>query len=190
MGVPVTQIDVSGLSGTNLADYNVVIFGVRSFTVHGDLVQGAQALLDFVKAGGTAIMQYDTTTIPPELTPYPLTLGGDAEKVVEEDSKVVLTPGASPVLRWPNLITEKDFNGWVEERGHGFMRSWDARYEAPTEMHDAGQDPQRGGLLVAKYGKGYYVYCAFALYRQMPESVPGAYRLFANMLSLGKAPTQ
>jgi len=163
---------------------------VRSFTVHGDLVQGAQALMDFVTAGGTAIVQYDTTTIPPELAPYPLTLGGDAEKVVEEDSKVMLTPGASLVLRWPNAITTKDFDGWVEERGHGFMRSWDPHYEAPTEMHDAGQDPQRGGLLVANYGKGHYVYCAFALYRQMPESVPGAYRLFANMLSLGKAPLQ
>jgi len=189
MGVPVTMLNVSELSSTTLADFDVVVLGVRAFTAHGDLVQGAPALMDFVKNGGTVIVQYDTATIPDGLAPYPVTLGGAAEKVVEENSKMVLTATPSAVMRWPNPITEKDFDGWVEERGHGFMRTWDAHYEAPTETHDAGQEPQRGGLLVTDYGKGHYVYCAFALYRQMPEGVPGAYRLFANMLSLGKTPT-
>jgi hypothetical protein len=144
--------------------------------------------MDFVKNGGTVIVQYDTATIPDGLAPYPVTLGGAAEKVVEENSKMVLTATPSAVMHWPNPITEKDFDGWVEERGHGFMRTWDAHYEAPTETHDAGQEPQRGGLLVTDYGNGHYVYCAFALYRQLPEGVAGAYRLFANMLSLGRAP--
>ncbi len=188
MGVPVTILNVSDLSSTVLADFDVVVLGVRAFTAHGDLEQGAQALMDFVKNGGTTIVQYDTARIPDALAPYPLTLGGDAEKVVEENSKMVLAPGTSTVMQWPNAISEKDFDGWVEERGHGFMRTWDPRYETPTETHDAGQDPQHGGLLVANYGKGHYVYCAYALYRQMPEGIPGAYRLFANMLSLGKAP--
>jgi hypothetical protein len=92
----------------------------------------------------------------------------------------------SPVLNWPNRISERDFDGWVEERGHGFMESWDPQYQAPLETHDPGQDPQKGGLLVAKTGKGAYVYVAYALYRELPEGVPGAYRLFANLLSLGK----
>jgi hypothetical protein len=95
----------------------------------------------------------------------------------------------SSVLSWPNKITEKDFDGWVEERGHGFMESWDSHYAAPLETHDPGQDPQKGGLLIAKTGKGTYVYVALALYRELPEGVPGAYRLFANLLSLGKDKT-
>ena len=90
---------------------------------------------------------------------------------------------------WPNRITERDFDGWVEERGHGFMESWDPHYEALLETHDPEQDPQKGGLLVARTGKGAYVYVAYALYRELPEGVPGAYRLFANLLSLGKNPT-
>ncbi len=114
--------------------------------------------------------------------------GNPGRVVVEEDSKVVLTPVPSAVMRWPNAITTQDFDGWVEERGHGFARTFDPQYLAPTETHDAGQDPQRGGLLIANYGKGHYIYCAYALYRQMPEGVAGAYRLFANMLSVGKAP--
>ena len=94
----------------------------------------------------------------------------------------------SPVLTWPNQITAQDFTGWVEERGHGFVKSWDAHYQAPLETHDADQDPQKGGLVYAKYGKGVYVYVAFALYRQLPDGVPGAYRLFANLLSLPRNP--
>ncbi len=92
-------------------------------------------------------------------------------------------------LSWPNRITPHDFDGWIEERGHGFMGTWDPHYVALTEVHDPEQDLQRGGLLVAKTGKGSYVYVAYALYRQLPEGVPGAYRLFANLLSLSKSPT-
>ena len=107
--------------------------------------------------------------------------------MVDEKAPVQLVVPDSPVLSWPNKITERDFDGWVEERGHGFMESWDAQYVAPLETHDPGQDPQKGGLLVAKTGKGAYVYVALALYRELPEGVPGAYRLFGNLLSLGKA---
>ena len=92
------------------------------------------------------------------------------------------------MLRWPNRITPQDFDGWYEERGHGFMNTWDAHFVAVTEVHDTGQDPQRGGLLVAPVGKGAYVYCAYALYRQLPAGVPGAFRLMANLLSLGRHP--
>jgi hypothetical protein len=105
---------------------------------------------------------------------------------VDEKAPVQLVVPDSPVLSWPNRITERDFDGWVEERGHGFMGTWDSQYVAPLETHDPGQDPQKGGLLVAKTGKGAYVYVALALYRELPEGVPGAYRLFANLLSLGK----
>jgi hypothetical protein len=90
-----------------------------------------------------------------------------------------------PLLSTPNHITEADFDGWAEERGHSFMSTWAPEYAAPTETHDPGQDPQRGGLLHASFGKGEYIYVAFALHRQTPEGVPGAYRLLANLLSAG-----
>jgi hypothetical protein len=92
-------------------------------------------------------------------------------------------------LTWPNKITEADFNGWVEERGHDFMRSWDLHYVALTETHDVDQDPQEGGLLYAHYGKGAYIYMSFAFYRQMPEGVPGSFRIMANLISLRKNPS-
>jgi hypothetical protein len=106
--------------------------------------------------------------------------------VVDEQAAVKILMPESPLLRWPNRITERDFDGWVEERGHGFMETWDPHYEALLETHDPGQDPQKGGLLVARTGKGAYVYVAYALYRELPEGVPGAYRLFANLLSMGR----
>jgi hypothetical protein len=108
------------------------------------------------------------------------------ERVVDEQAPVKLLEPANPLLTWPNVITTADFDGWVEERGHSFLNSWNPGYTALTETADAGQDPQRGGLVVAHPGKGTYIYVAFALYRQFPELVPGAYRLLANLLSAGK----
>lgn len=144
-------------------------------------------LLDYVHAGGVVVVQYQTAEYNRNFGPFPITVPGDAEKVVEEDSKVTLAPD-DPLLSWPNKITTADFDGWVEERGHGFARSWAPEFVAPTEMHDVDQDPQRGGLLYARYGDGCYIYSAFAFFRQMPEGVPGAYRLFANLVSASRNP--
>src|ERR1035437_977145 len=108
------------------------------------------------------------------------------ERVVDEQAPVKLLDPAHPLLTWPNAITASDFDGWIEERGHSFLDSWDASYTALTETADPGQAPQRGGLVVAHPGKGTYIYVAYALYRQLPELVPGAYRLLANLLSAGK----
>ena len=99
----------------------------------------------------------------------------------------MLEPQA-PLLNWPNRLGVADFKGWVEEWGHGFASTWAPQYQALLEVHDPEQDQQKGGLLVASVGKGAYVYCALSLYRQLPEGVPGAYRLFANLLSYGKNP--
>jgi hypothetical protein len=103
---------------------------------------------------------------------------------------VKLLDESNPLLNSPNKITPADFNDWVEERGHGFLDSWDAGYTALTETADPGQDPQRGGLIVTRQGKGTYIYVAYALYRQLPELVPGAYRILANLLSAGRVETQ
>jgi hypothetical protein len=110
------------------------------------------------------------------------------EEVTDEASQVQILAPSNPIFNWPNRITVKDFAGWVEERGSKWMKSWDPRYEALLETHDAGQEPQKGGLLYAKYGKGIYIYNAYAFYRQLPEGVLGAYRIFANLISLPKNP--
>jgi len=119
---------------------------------------------------------------------YPYTMTSNPEEVTDEASKVRIPAPSNPVFNWPNRITGKDFAGWVEERGSKWMKSGDPRYEALLETHDEGQEPQKGGLLYAKYGKGVYVYNAYAFYRQLPEGVPGAYRIFANLISLPKNP--
>jgi hypothetical protein len=113
-------------------------------------------------------------------------MGRMPERVVDEQASVKLLDPTNPLLATPNAISAADFAGWVEERGHGFPDSWDAGYTPLTETADAGQDPQRGGLLVTHLGKGTYIYVAYALYRQLPELVPGAYRLLANLLSAGE----
>jgi LmbE family N-acetylglucosaminyl deacetylase len=184
LGVHATTLTVADLLSGRLKGFDALVLGVRAYAAHRDLATATPALMAFAQAGGVVIVQYQTAEYRANDAPYPLSMAGGGEKVVEEHAPVELT-GTSPVLQQPNVLSAADFAGWVEERGHGFMGTWDERYTAPTETHDAGQDPQRGGLLVAQVGKGYYVYCAFALYRQLPEGVVGAYRIFANMLSLG-----
>jgi LmbE family N-acetylglucosaminyl deacetylase len=183
LGVHATTLTMGDVAGGKLSGYDVVVLGVRAYAAHPGLAAANGQLLEYAKNGGVVIVQYNLGNF--DYGPYPYSLG-DAEKVVDEKAPVQLVMPDSPVLSWPNRITERDFDGWVEERGHGFMGSWDAQYVAPLETHDPGQDPQKGGLLVAKTGKGAYVYVALALYRELPEGVPGAYRLFANLLSLGK----
>jgi hypothetical protein len=188
MGVNVHLLQPSDISAGDLAGYDVIVLGIRAYAARPELVASNARLLDYVQHGGVVIVQYNTREYDRNYGPYPLTLTGDPEKVVDEGSTVKLLRPQNPLLSWPNHITAADFQGWVEERGHSFMQSWDPRYEALTETHDPGQDAQQGGLLYARYGRGAYVYVAYALYRQLPEGVPGAYRLFANLLSLPKAP--
>jgi LmbE family N-acetylglucosaminyl deacetylase len=186
LGVHATTLTMGDVAGGKLNGYDVVVLGVRAYAAHPGLAAANGQLLQYAKNGGVVIVQYNLGNF--DYGPYSYSLG-DEEKVVDEKAPVRLVVPDSPVLSWPNRITERDFDGWVEERGHGFMWTWDSQYAAPLETHDPGQDPQKGGLLVAKTGKGAYVYVALALYRELPEGVPGAYRLFANLLSLGKNST-
>ena len=188
IGIHAATVSVAEIAAGKLKGFDVLLMGVRAYAAHQDLPGVTGKLTEFATAGGVVVLQYQTPEFDGRDAPFPLSLGGAAEKVVEENAPVhLLAPGAQ-VLSWPNRITSKDFDGWVEERGHGFMHDWNPHFEAVTEVHDAGQDPQKGGLLVARVGQGAYVYCAYALYRQLPEGVPGAFRLMANIVSLGRKP--
>jgi LmbE family N-acetylglucosaminyl deacetylase len=190
LGVTPTILAPKDLTAENLKQYDAIVLGVRAYAAHSELSgAGSKPLNDYAAKGGVVVVQYNSGGFNPASAPFPYTLPGDsAHNVVEEDQPVTLLRPDAPLLTWPNRITSADFNGWIEERGHGFASEWAKEYEPLLETHDVDQDPQKGGLLVAKVGKGAYIYCALALYRQLPEGVPGAYRLFANLLSYAKNP--
>ncbi len=184
----VRVLAASDVTQGNLSGYDAIILGTRAYAVRSELKSANSRLLQYVKNGGVLIVQYNLQDFDQNYGPYPFSLGNNPQKVVDESSRVRLLKPDSPVFTWPNRILEADFGGWVEERGHGFLQTWDPHYEALVETNDPDQDPQRGGLLLARYGKGAYIYDAFALYRQLPSGVPGAYRILANLVSLGKNP--
>jgi LmbE family N-acetylglucosaminyl deacetylase len=184
LGITPQLITPAQLATSNFSAWNTIMIGIRAYAVLPELAAAEPRLLQFVKNGGTLIVQYQSHDFP---APLPLTLTGQPpSSVVDETDPVKLLVPSNPLLNWPNHITAADFNGWVEERGHGFPSTWAPGYTALTETADPGQAPQRGGLLVAHVGKGTYIYVAYALYRQLPELVPGSYRILANLLSAGR----
>src|SRR5262245_50475569 len=189
IGVKVTMLGESDLANGNLDAYDTILIGIRATAVRDDLKAYSKRLLEYCERGGNLIYQYQTQEFDDALYgPYPYKLGGRAEEVSEEDSKVTILDPANPVFNWPNKITEADFNGWVEERGSKWMSTWDERYQPLLECNDRQQEPQKGGMMYAQYGKGTFVYAAYAFYRQLPAGVRGGYRLFANVISLKKRP--
>jgi LmbE family N-acetylglucosaminyl deacetylase len=187
LGLDVTFLSREDIASGNLSQYDVIILGGRAYSARPELATYNQRLLDYVHQGGDLIVQYEASEYDHNFGPYPFNLGR-SQTVTEENSAVQFLLPQNPALVWPNKIDQQDFQGWIEERGHGFPESWDPRWQAPLEMHDAGQAPQKGGVLVAPYGKGVYVYAALALYRQLPDGVPGAFRIFANLVSLPRNP--
>lgn len=188
LGIKVSFLTSGDLAGGDLSKYDVIILGVRTYAVRDDLRTYNNRLLDYARNGGVVIVEYNTPEYDHNYGPYPYVMGNNPEEVTDEASKVDILAPTNPVFNWPNKITENDFRGWAEERGSKWMQSWDSHYEALLSTHDPDQAPQKGGLLYAKYGKGIYIYNAYAFYRQLPEGVPGAYRIFANMVSLPKNP--
>ena len=186
LGVTTRTITVADLTPDKLKQYDAVVLGVRAYEAHRELIAANDTLNAYAAAGGVVIAQYNTR-LPAGAGPYTLTLD-HTENVVDETTPVAILDAVDPLLTWPNKITTADFSGWVEERGHGFMSSWDPHFKPLLESHDPGQPPQQGGLLVARTGKGAWIYLAYALYRQLPEGVPGPYRLLANLISAGKDP--
>ena len=188
LGVHVTFLSPQDLASADLGKYDSIVVGVRAYAVRPDLIANNARLLKYVENGGVVLVQYNTPEYDHNFGPYPYVMTDDPEEVTDEKSAVTFLDPKDPLLNWPNIITPKDFDGWIEERGSKFLSSWDGRYKPLLETHDEGQLPQRGGLVYARYGKGVYIYNGYAFYRQLPLGVPGAYRIFANLLSLPKNP--
>ena len=186
MGYAVTTLTSATLTPEALKTLGAVVIGIRAFNTRKDLPEHMPALLAYVEAGGTLVVQYNQLDglKPGFLSPFKLHISRD--RVTDEHAPVTLLAPGHPVLNTPNRITSADFDGWVQERGLYFPDQWDERFTPILAAGDPGEKPLQGGLLVASHGKGYLVYTSLAWFRQLPEGVPGAYRLFANLVSLGQ----
>ena len=176
------------ISVPNLQQYDAVILGVRALNTNKRMKFYQDKLMTYVRNGGNLIVQYNTSfrMVTDEFSPYPIKISRD--RVAEEDARVEFLNPGHEVLNTPNKITREDFDGWVQERGLYFPNEWSEEYDEILSWHDKGEAPKKGSLLIARYGEGYYTYCAISFFRQLPAGVPGAYRLFSNIISLGKSP--
>ena len=184
IGMDVTLIPAEKLATEDLNAYQTVVLGIRAYDTQKDVIANNKRLLEFVQAGGRLVVQYNASAgdfNTGKFTPYPATLSR-ARVSVEEAPVVILDPSNS-LFHSPNEITQKDFAGWVQERGLYFMSQWDSNFTPLLESHDPGEGEQKGGLLVAHFGKGTYIYTGYAFFRQLPAGVPGAVRLFVNLVS-------
>ena len=185
MGLKVELLDENDLNGGDLSRFDVIVAGIRAYNVRQDLISNNQRILSYVNNGGTLIVQYQRPDyVSNNLTPFPAKM---AERVVDENAKITILEPNSPVFNFPNKITEKDFVGWVQERNLYSFTEFDTKYKPLLEAHDVNEPENKGGMVYADYGKGKYIYTSYAFFRQLPAGVPGAYRLFANLLSLPKA---
>jgi hypothetical protein len=186
VGMDVTMIPAEKIATEDLSKFGTIVLGIRAYDTQKDVVANNKKLLDFVSAGGTLVVQYNTGTDDfnsHKFTPYPAELS--RKRVSVEEAPVEILKPEDSVFHYPNAITARDFDGWVQERGLYFMDQWDDHFTALLSCHDPGEDAQKGGLLRAQYGKGTYIYAAYAFFRQLPAGVPGAVRLYVNLLSAG-----
>ena len=186
MGYKVTLLSGADLTPENLRRFDAVVIGVRAFNVRDDLAAAMPALFAYVEGGGNVIAQYNRPNDlkVKQIAPFGFTLSG--LRVTNEDAPVSFLAPEHPALNAPNKITAADFEGWVQERGIYFPNQWDERFTPLLASGDPGEEPLKGGLLVAKHGRGHFVYTGLVFFRQLPAGVPGAYRLLANLISLGK----
>lgn len=185
IGYPVALLSDDDLLNLNLNRYDVIIAGVRAYNTREVLKQAQPRLLEFVRSGGTLIVQYNTSRelVAEELGPYPFKLS--RERISVEEAPVEFLNLDHPLVHHPNSILQRDFSGWVQERGLYFPGEWNRAYQTILSSSDPGEKPLKGGILYARYGKGVYIYTAYAWFRQLPAGVPGAYRLFVNMICAG-----
>jgi len=189
ISVQVELLDEVALAFGDLSRFDAIAVGIRAYELRDDLIRSNQRLLDYVAGGGTLVVQYqrdnDWNRLKP--APFPAAVGDPTIRVSVEDSPVRLLAPQHPVLNFPNKIALTDFDGWAQERGLYFWGTFDARYTPILGMHDPGEAENIGGLVYARHGKGAYIYTGLSFFRQLPEGVPGAFRLFVNLMSQGRA---
>jgi hypothetical protein len=185
IGYAVDIIQPQSITAASLSKYEVVIVGVRAFNTIEALAYKNKILFDWVKDGGTMIVQYNVNRglVTQDIAPYPLTLSRD--RITEENAPVSILAADHPALKVPNQIHSADFDGWIQERGLYFPNAWDDHFTPLLEMQDTGESPTQGALLVAPYGDGYYIYSGLSWFRHLPAGNPGPYRLLSNLISLG-----
>jgi len=181
----VQLIDDAALGNGGLSDFDAIVTGVRAFNTRDRLPHAHQSLMDYVKKGGTLVVQYNVTAglLTDTYGPYPLTIG--RERVTVENAPVTILAPDHQLMNFPNRLGPQDFEGWVQERGLYFPSKWDDHYETVIEANDPGESSKKSGILFARYGEGVFIYTGYSWFRQLPAGVPGAYRLFVNMLSAG-----
>jgi LmbE family N-acetylglucosaminyl deacetylase len=190
LGINVTVLSPKDIATADLSKFPAIVLGVRAYAVRDDLRAYNKRLLDYVAGGGTLVAQYNRGNEVGNLQigPYPFTMlnvnENNADRVTHEDAPVKILDPSNALLNVPNKITESDFDGWIDERGTYFLKNWDAKYVPLLETHDPGEPAREGGLVVGKYGKGTYVYTGLSFFRELPAGVKGAYRLFANFVSV------
>jgi LmbE family N-acetylglucosaminyl deacetylase len=191
MGCQVTMLDEKEL-GKDLASYDAIVVGVRAYNTEDRLGFYQEKLMDYVKQGGTMVVQYVTARNGflnnglkvENMGPYPFTIS--RERVTDESAEIQILVSDDPLLNSPNKITQEDFKGWIQERGLYFAADYEKNYTPLVAAHDPGEEALRGGLIYTKYGKGYYIYTGLSFFRELPAGIPGAYRLFANLISAGR----
>lgn len=183
IGYTVTLLEDADIKPERLSNFDAIVIGIRAFNVRNSLKFKHDALLEYVKNGGNLIVQYNTShrLVMENIGPYPLQLSRD--RVTVEEAEVTILQPDHPLMNYPNKITSKDFEAWVQERGLYFPNKWDEAYNALLSCHDPNEPARNGGLLYAPYGEGQFIYTGYSWFRQLPAGVPGAYRLFANLLA-------
>lgn len=188
VGVPVVLLSAATLERDNLSKFDAIVVGPRAYETDSALVANNRRLLDYARSGGLVIVQYQQHGFfTGRFAPYAMSVGGPQvshDRVADETAPVRILAKGHPAVRLPNRLADRDWRGWVQERGLYFARTWDRRYQTVLESHDPGESPLSGGLLIAPLGKGTYVYTGVSFFRQLPAGVPGAFRLFANLLAL------
>ena len=188
VGYGVTMMHPEEITKDRLSTFDAVIVGIRAYNKWPEMKFAQKTLMEYVKNGGTLVLQFNTNRrmVTQDVGPYPLEIS--RARVSKEDAPVQILKPNHPVMQYPNKISASDFDNWVQERGLYFPGEWDENYTAILSSNDPGEDARNGGLLVAPFGEGWYVYTGYSWFRQLPAGVPGAFRIFANLIALGNAP--
>jgi len=189
LGISVEMLDANALTFGDLSKYNAIVVGVRAYELRPELASANKRLLSYVENGGTLVVQYNRDVVWNKFlpAPYNATIGSPTPRITDENAEVKFLKPDDPLLNSPNKITQDDFKNWVQERGLYYWSDFDSRYTPLLAMHDPGESDLNGGLVYTRLGKGTYIYTGLAFFRQLPEGVPGAYRLFVNLLSASQS---